>query len=144
MYTTFEYHADNNVLVRSIKHFCRSSNFTAYIRTHIQWFVEPCRRAESSKGLSKNNFCHAYQILSIKQPPPITPLFLTDNIKMEGMPNKSFEGTSYKNLWDTVTRTFNSCCFILAFTSTDIIFHKCLKLHSTLSKKGFSPRIFHF
>ena len=33
------------------------------------------------------------------------------------------------------TKSFISCCFILALTSADIIFHKFLELHSTLSEK---------
>ena len=34
--------------------------------------------------------------------------------------------------------------FLLAFTSADIIFHKFLELHSTLSEKKFSLQIFFF
>ena len=34
----------------------------------------------------------------------------------------SFEGTSYKNLYDTATKSLTSCCFLLAFTSADISF----------------------
>ena len=34
--------------------------------------------------------------------------------------------------------------FLLAFTSVDIIFHKCLELHSTLSEKRFSSQIILF
>ena len=45
----------------------------------------------------------------------------------------SFEGTTLKNL--SATRSFISCCFIVAVTSTDIIFHKYLELRLTLSEK---------
>ena len=38
-----------------------------------------------------------------------------------------------KNLWDTATRSF--ICFVLHFTPADIIFHRFLELHSTLSEK---------
>ena len=47
----------------------------------------------------------------------------------------SLEGTSYKALQDTVTRSFTFLLFLLTFTSADIIFHKFLELHSTLSEK---------
>ena len=43
--------------------------------------------------------------------------------------------------WNTTTKNFISCCFILAFTSVDIIFHKFLKLHSALSVKIILQRI---
>ena len=58
----------------------------------------------------------------------------------------SFAGTSYKNLSVyTATRTFTSCCFMLAFTSADIINHKFLELHSTLYlKKDFCHKFFFF
>ena len=47
--------------------------------------------------------------MSVKQP---SPLFLTDNIKMNGIPTK--------NKWKMHTLWFFiSCCFILAFTSAD-------------------------
>ena len=42
MYTVLESHAYNNVLVRPIIYFCRSSNFSTFIRTHVQWFDETC------------------------------------------------------------------------------------------------------
>ena len=42
---------------------------------------------------------------------------------------------------DTATRSFISCCFRLAFTSTDIIFHKFLGLHSTLYEKNIFQQI---
>ena len=42
---------------------------------------------------------------------------------------------NYKSLWDTATRSFVSCHFLLAFTSTDITFHKFLEPYSTLSDK---------
>ena len=54
----------------------------------------------------------------------------------------SFEGTSYKSLYDTATSSIISCCFTLAFTSADIIFHKFLELHSTLSEKDFRHEFF--
>ena len=44
-------------------------------------------------------------------------------------------------LQDTATRSFLSCCFILDFTSADIIFHNFLELHSTLSEKNIFQRI---
>ena len=47
----------------------------------------------------------------------------------------SFEGTSYKNLYDTVTRSFISCCFLAASTSEDIVFHNLSVLHLALSEK---------
>ena len=43
----------------------------------------------------------------------------------------------YKMQIPTSASYFISCCFILAFTSTDVIFHKFLELHSTLSEKRF-------
>ena len=83
------------------------------------------------KRLSTNNFCHAP-----------TSLFLTGNIKMDGMPTKI---TLFLYcIRYTATRSFISCCFILAFTSADIIFHKFLELHSTLSEKNIFVTIFHF
>ena len=42
----------------------------------------------------------------------------------------SFEGTSYKNLYDTATISL-----FLDVSSADIIFHKFLALHSTLTGK---------
>ena len=59
----------------------------------------------------------------------------------------SFAGTSYKNLEVyTATRTFTCCCcFMLSFTSADIIIHKFLELHSTLYlKKDFCRKFFFF
>ena len=55
-----------------------------------------------------------------------------------------FWGYFLKKKEDTATRSFISCCFILAFTLADIIFHKFLELHSTLSKKRFSSQFFFF
>ena len=56
----------------------------------------------------------------------------------------SFGGTSYKNISDAATSSFISCCFILAFTSADIIFHKFLGFHSTLFEKRFLLQIYLF
>ena len=42
---------------------------------------------KTDKGLLTNNFCHAQQILSVKLKNP-TLLFLTDNIKTNGIPTK--------------------------------------------------------
>ena len=90
-----------------------------------------------------NKFCHTYQILSIKQ---TTPCHSTETITgwMEYYTKNThlfyivFQGlkvlTCHKNLQDTPTRSFISC-FILAFTSADIIFVKFLELNSTLSEK---------
>ena len=43
------------------------------------------------------------------------------------------KNTGPKNVCVTVTRSFISCCFILAFKSADIIFPKFLEFHSILS-----------
>ena len=80
-----------------------------------------------------NGFC----LLSTLQP-----LFLTDNIKLDGIPTKikqkyipflscisNFEGESYKNVKDKATSSFISCCFMLHFTLADIVFHKFLEYH---------------
>ena len=53
-----------------------------------------------------------------------------------------FKGTSYKKLQDTATSSSLCCCFISAFTLTDIIFYKALERHSTLPEKTFLSRIF--
>ena len=54
----------------------------------------------------------------------------------------SFEGAPYQNVKDTATSSFITCCFTLAFTSADIIFHKILEFHSTLFGKRFSSQKF--
>ena len=57
-----------------------------YVLSHIQIplkeFLRDCR--------STNNFCNAQRILSVKKipPPQLTPLFLTDSIKMDRIPTK--------------------------------------------------------
>ena len=93
------------------------------------------------KGPSTNNF----QITP--------PLFLMDNIKLEGIPTKikkyilflhcisSFEGISLKNVKDATTSSFISC-FLLSFTSADTIFHKFSEFYSTLFEKTFLPQTF--
>ena len=42
-YTVLGSHTYNNMLGRPIKYFCTFSNFFTYVRTHVQWFVKPCR-----------------------------------------------------------------------------------------------------
>ena len=54
-----------------------------------------------------------------------------------------FEGTSYKNMYNNPSYNI-SYCFMLAFTSEDIIFHKFLELHSTLSEKKIFVTHFSF
>ena len=48
----------------------------------------------------------------------------------------SFEGTSYKNLWDTANSSLTSC-FAVAFTSHQISFFTTSFRTSTLSEKNF-------
>ena len=55
----------------------------------------------------------------------------------------SFEGTSYKKFVRYSHQIFYFF-LLLAFASADIISHKFLELHSTLSEKRFSSRIFLF
>ena len=58
---------------------------------------------------------------------------------MYGIPTKNEKCTPFLHcilsFEDTTTRSFASCCFILAFTSADIIFHRFLELHSILPEK---------
>ena len=83
------------------------------------------------------------------------PLFLTDNIKIDRITTKikwkihapfSFYVRSLRYfLWKFVRysrQIFYFLLFLLAFTSADIIFHKVLELHPTLSEKPL--KIFHF
>ena len=55
----------------------------------------------------------------------------------------SFEGTSYKSKMQP-HQIFYFLLFLLAFTSTDIIFYKFLELHSKLSEKKIFITIFPF
>ena len=48
----------------------------------------------------------------------------------------SFEGTSYKNLYDRATRSFIQYCFYQLLHQQVSFFHKFLELHSTLSEKS--------
>ena len=70
-----------------------------------------CTRCNSAHAV---NYFHTSWILSAKQksPPPCS----MDNIKMDMNTDQNFlqcvsscEGTSYKSLLDTVTRSFISC-----------------------------------
>ena len=88
---------------------------------------------------------------------PQLPTVLNRHFKLDGIPIKikwkihallhcisRFEGIFYKNVKDTETRSFISCCFMLAFTSADIIFHKFLEFHSILLEKRFLSQMFLF
>ena len=63
-------------------------------------------------------------MLSVKQPliPRPTPLFLMENIKMNGIPTK-------------IEWKIHALFFIVEGTSADFIFHKLLELCSTLCEK---------
>ena len=97
----------------------------------------------------------------LSNPQPPTPLFLTDNIKMDKIPMKIkwkihslflhlFQvlkvATSYKKLLDrdTATWSFISCFYCSFYISRYVIFHQFLELHSTLSEKKNSSQIFLF
>ena len=83
--------------------------------------------------------------------PPLSPtqLFLTGIIKMDGIPTKSMKNTHplafyiVFKFWRLLLIKilgyshwiFYFFCFMLAFTSADIVFHQFLELHSTLSGK---------
>ena len=78
-----------------------------------------------------------------------------DNVKLDGIPANTKETFFYivfqvfKVLLIKIYKTqppqlFISFCSKLVFTSGDIIFHKFLELHSTLSKKIFLSQIFLF
>ena len=56
----------------------------------------------------------------------------------------SIEITSYKYLEDSVTSSYISYCFTLAFTSADIIFQNFIELHSVLSEESFLAKVFFF
>ena len=84
---------------------------------------QPVRDCWQITSVTLNGFC------SLISNPPSPPVFLTDKIKMDGIPTKSnekykhflnciwsFESTSHNNL-DAATRSFISCCFILDFIS---------------------------
>ena len=100
MYTVLEPHAYNNVLVRTIKYCCTSSNFFTYVHTHIQCRnlqrgrVEVLRVCQEKKIITPNRFC----LLRTSPHTHIhthththTHLFLTENIKKDGMVTKSNE-----------------------------------------------------
>ena len=86
---------------------------------------------------------------------PFTSLFITDNIKVDGMPTKIklkiqacftlyfkfWEGTSVKCFQIQATSSFISC-FTSAFISADIIFYNFLELHSTCLKRIFETFYF--
>ena len=46
----------------------------------------------------------------------------------------SFEGTFYKQIYGTTTKSFNCCCFTLAFTLEDII---CRTSFNIIEKNDF-------
>ena len=79
---------------------------------------------------------------------PMSPLFLMDNIKMDRIPTKfkwKINTCPFYILFQVLKVIFIKICKIhpldllflvfVAFTSEDIIFHKGLELHSTLSEK---------
>ena len=101
------------------------------------------------KGLSTNSFVMLNRFCHFSKTSTSTSQFLTDNIKISRITTKIkwkmqplftlyFKFWRYFLLkfvrWATIS--FISC-FILAFTSADIIFHKYLELHSTSEKKIF-------
>ena len=74
----------------------------------------------------------------------LTPLFLTDKIKMDRIPTKiKWKIVSLLHCISVIKtcmishQIFYFLLFLLAFTSADIIFHKFLELHSTSDKKIF-------
>ena len=94
----------------------------------IQYILELklIRDPKQITSVTLNGFCP----LSKKSP---TPLFLTDIVKLGGIPTK--------------TKWKKHALFTLYFkvTSGDMIFHqKFLELHSKLSEKRFSSNIFIF
>ena len=100
------------------------------IRTY---FLQVLRDCWQIIFVTFNGFC------PFKQKKP-HPLFLTDNIKMNRILTKIF----YIVLQVLKTLLIEICkiqslnfylLFLWAFTSADIIFHKFLELHSTLSEK---------
>ena len=72
-------------------------------------------------------------------PPPPFPSTHTDTHTHSHTPFtlyfKFWRCTSYKNLLNATTISFYFLLFLLTFTSTDIIFHKFLEIHSALSEK---------
>ena len=99
-----------------------------------------------TKHYEKKRFCPLSKPSSTLPPSP--PLFLTDNINMNRIPTK----IKWKNacpfyiIFQVLKVLLIKCCknshqifyfllFLLAFTSADIIFHKVLELHPTLSEK---------
>ena len=88
--------------------------------------------------------------MSVRYPTPHS-LFLTYNIKLDGIPSKTkwnicgcflvysnFEGTFYKKLQNIATNSFISCCFKSVFTSADIVFYNFSELDLKLYKKTLS------
>ena len=109
---------------------------------------QPLRDPQQITFIMLNRF----SLLSKK---PFTSLFITDNIKVDGMPTKIklkiqacftlyfkfWEGTSVKCFQIQATSSFISC-FTSAFISADIIFYNFLELHSTCLKRIFETFYF--
>ena len=107
------------------------------------------------KALS-TNFCHAWQILSVKKKPP-TPLFLTDNIKMDRIPIKikwkvhTFFTLYFKFwrefLWKICKMHRPDYLFLFVFMSFYISryhFSQISALHSKISEKKYFHHKFFF
>ena len=94
------------------------------------------------KGISTNNFVSTNKFVT-------NPLFLTDNIEHQPKSNKKYI-TFYtvfpvlKVLLIKICKIQSLYLLVLDVSSTDIIFHKFLTLHSTLTGKRFSSKIFLF
>ena len=108
------------------------------------------KRSQSLRDSQQITFIMVNIFWSLRKnlsPPP--PLFLTDNIKLDGMSIKINNTSLFyivfqvlrryfcEKLKGTATSSFISC-FASVFISPDIIFYNFSELHSTLSEKDLS------